>query len=341
MALGELQAADAIQYLISALSDESSFVRAGAVEALGKLKAKRAIPDLTNRLKDDSRDVRAKSAEALGELQAYEAIKDLRNALKYFSSDIITKQSGVEITTKLKDSEVTAKSAEALGKLKAKEAIEDLMEVLKESKDLFVCEKVSEAILNITKRLIDEQLKDEKDTSLFAIIKEGFEQYKEKISEKIREDISRNLNHLQMIKNQRQSSYSELVFKYPYTAGIVGFLTGLFLGWLTLLFVFPFYLLKIYEFLPLTAETKFSGWLGVITIPLQAIITLCVFRPRVLDAWVKNHLPKTSEKFKEKQTVKDRKVHVPVGLTVNNEFIPNFGVENLKNEIVKITKLDY
>ena len=72
----------AIDLLITALSDEDSFVRKAAAEALGKSRDIRAIEPLILRLKDDENSVRCAAIGSLGEIGDPSAIGALGVCLK-------------------------------------------------------------------------------------------------------------------------------------------------------------------------------------------------------------------------------------------------------------------
>lgn len=65
IALGEQGNPEAVDALISALSDENDHVREEAAEALGKISDTRAIPALIDALEDPQRGVRLRAIKAL------------------------------------------------------------------------------------------------------------------------------------------------------------------------------------------------------------------------------------------------------------------------------------
>jgi formylglycine-generating enzyme required for sulfatase activity/cation transport regulator ChaB len=53
-------------------------------------------------------------------------------------------------------------------------------------------------------------------------------------------------------------------------------------------------------------------------VPLGLLLWL-KYHPRVLDAWVANHLPEITDRFKALQTVKDRKIHIPIQIKLDDD----------------------
>lgn len=150
-----------------------------------------------------------------------------------------------------------------------------------------------------------------------------------------KKDLKVNIETLESIKRKK---FWENVKGYVGNNAVIVWTFAVFIGllslWAILLWLRPIWLLSIYKFLPFTAETKLSGWLATLTVPLQAIISFCVFRPRVLDAWVAKNVEEAGKKFSEKQTVKDRKIYVPVGLFLNDNLI-EFTPEELRETFTR------
>ena len=57
-----------------------------------------------------------------------------------------------------------------------------------------------------------------------------------------------------------------------------------------------------------------------IDLPLGVLLWL-KYQPRVLDAWVADHLPEVRETFKNKGTVKDRAVHIPIQIQLDGTLV--------------------
>jgi formylglycine-generating enzyme required for sulfatase activity len=57
-----------------------------------------------------------------------------------------------------------------------------------------------------------------------------------------------------------------------------------------------------------------------IDLPLGVLLWL-KYQPRVLDAWVADHLPEVRETFKNKGTVKDRAVHIPIQIQLDGKLV--------------------
>ncbi|MFH0926578.1 MAG: HEAT repeat domain-containing protein [bacterium] len=96
----------AVKALISALSDNDSYIKATAAETLGLLKAIEATKSLVAVLKDDDVTVQLKAAWALGELKASQAVDNLFDA-----------------ASSTEDLKVKLEVAQALAKIKSPETI--------------------------------------------------------------------------------------------------------------------------------------------------------------------------------------------------------------------------
>jgi hypothetical protein len=79
------------------------------------------------------------------------------------------------------------------------------------------------------------------------------------------------------------------------------------------------------------SDSHVSGIWGAVSVPLKYLWAECIFRPRVLDAWVKSNLHNAAQGFSDKQTVKDRQIHVPVALFVDGHLITELKPEHLRD----------
>jgi HEAT repeat protein len=118
-------------------------------------------------------------------------------------------------------------------------------------------------------------------------------------------------------------SYNDSLHRLP------AYILFVILSWLAIFLLRPIWLLKIYEVLPI-GEARFSGVRGALGVPIHYLLSPVVFRPRVLDAWVKKHLSKASLSFLSKQTVKDHQVYVPVGLFLDHKLVSEFTPQELQ-----------
>ncbi len=113
-ALGSLNVANALPYLLSALKDSDHTVRSAAVLLLGKLNDRGVQASLLPLVKDNHPEVRRKVAEAYGSLGGAEAL----DPLKILSED--------------KDKSVRAEAIKALGRVKNGNAVTALIKALKD-----------------------------------------------------------------------------------------------------------------------------------------------------------------------------------------------------------------
>ena len=107
-ALGELQAAQAVESLLTALGGESWYVRRAAAEALGEIGDRRAVEPLLSALKESDGGVRQAAAWALGQIGDARAVQPLAAALK--ESDGGVRQAAAEALAQIdeKDSQAVA-----------------------------------------------------------------------------------------------------------------------------------------------------------------------------------------------------------------------------------------
>lgn len=182
------------------------------------------------------------------------------------------------------------------------------------------------------------QLKSYSDFSVNAAIRKSFDTHKNEIMEDDRREIEVAINELET--SERFNYYRRLLFfenvftNYPILSWSVVAILSIFLSWLFIFLVRPLWLLKLYEIFPIS-ETRLSGVLGAVTIPLQYLLALFIFRPRVLNAWVRKHLKKAYGNFLSKKTVEYRRVYVPVGLFLDNKLVSEFTPKNLQETFAR------
>ncbi|NET08143.1 MAG: HEAT repeat domain-containing protein [Symploca sp. SIO2B6] len=337
-ALGKIgsEASPAVPYLIEALQDESTEIRFSAATALGRIGSqalsripvltKTLVPVLTKALQDGNKYVRQSAADALGRFgaEASTAVPTLITALqdenKYLRSKAATalgkigaeaKPSVPVLITVLEDKQTEVRQNAAIGlgeiagtfqdnakKLSRKELEQDIANL---EKALEIVENPSynftpEDIVVIRRPLL--ALKAEKETRLF----------------------DRTL---------------EWIVEHRWFLGITSYVTFVPLLWLTFLWLRPLWLLGINNALkPYTdVPLPFIG----ISVPIRFALFVGFFHyhPRVLDAWVAEHLSAVQEEFQEKDTVSDRKVYIPVPVILDGETIPQFTSSVLQSKFKK------
>ena len=109
---------------------------------------------------------------------------------------------------------------------------------------------------------------------------------------------------------------------FPWLAG-----AGLYLGvlpafWMVLLWLRPLWLLRIGTAVRSVPPVQLPGPLGM-TVSLRGLLLIRLFehRPRVLDAWVARCLPAFGPHFREKGTVQDRAIFVPMPIVLNGAVV--------------------
>lgn len=94
--------------------------------------------------------------------------------------------------------------------------------------------------------------------------------------------------------------------------------------WLAMLWIRPLSLLQINRLLkPL--DVKLPDRIGGVRFPLRLLLVvgLLNYRPRVLDAWVKKHMPSVKERFDNKGTVRHRRVHISIPVKIDAKGLPD------------------
>lgn len=182
------------------------------------------------------------------------------------------------------------------------------------------------------------QLKSHSDFSANAAIRKSFETYKNEIMEGDRREIEVAINELEtaewLVKIRRLLFLKEVFTNYPVLSWSVVVISSIFLSWFFIFLIRPLWLLKLYEIFPIS-ETRLSGVLGVVTVPLHYLPALFIFRPRVLNAWVRKYLKKAYGNFSSKKTVEYRRVYVPVGLFLDDKLISEFTPKNLQETFTR------
>jgi HEAT repeat protein/cation transport regulator ChaB len=101
---------------------------------------------------------------------------------------------------------------------------------------------------------------------------------------------------------------------------------------LILLWRAPLQLLRFTEILPRRADLKLPEKLGGMRLRLRYVLFVGLFEQnrRVLDAWIEAQAPTARRSFREKPTVRDRRIRVQVPVLLNDELVPNLTPEHLR-----------
>ena len=306
---GEAKAA--VPQLILLLKHREANMRSSTAYVLGKIgtEAKTAVPQLIPLLKDSDTTVRISTAYALGEIgaEAKTAVPQLIPLLKN------------------SDTRVRYGAVSALGKIgaEAKTAVPHLVPLLKDS-DPNVGMITPDALESIALRLqekaktLTSQELNEAVSSLESALK---------ILGEPKGDSNATIANLRVYINVLKAEQNDRLFvksiiQNPYIWG-----TGIYLFLLFGTFAIrPLWLLKIYETLkPIGFKIPVLGT----DVSLGNLIFF-KYHPRVLDAWVTAHIQATRDEFQKRETVRDRKIFVPIPVILDNNTIATLTGKNLQ-----------
>ena len=313
------KAKTAVSELIPLLEDSNEGVCSSAAEALksigiGADAAKTAVSELIPLLKNSKASVRGRAADALGSIgaEAKDAVPQLILLLKD------------------KDSEagVRSKAASALGSIgaNAKTAV-PLLILLLEDKDseAGVRKSAADVLVNIGRSLQAKakDLTSEELNQAVPNLESALKIFKEPKADFSQETIDNLSSYINVLKTEQNDRLVKSIIQYPYIWG-----TGIYLFLLFGTFAIrPLWLLKIYEFLKVPIGFKIP-FLGT-DVPLGFLI-LFKYHPRVLDAWVTAHIQVTEEEFQKRETVRDRKIFVPIPVILDNNTIATLKGKDLQ-----------
>lgn len=102
------------------------------------------------------------------------------------------------------------------------------------------------------------------------------------------------------------------------------------LAWFLLYWKHPYWVFQINEALKPYTWFRLPKFLGGIPVSYLTLGGLLHYRPRVLDAWVAEHLIFAQEKFHRKLTVEQRQVHVELPALLNGKAIPALRAADLR-----------
>jgi len=138
--------ADALQPLLSGLTDESKMVRCGAAQALGQIKDPSTVPALLVALNDKNDRIRWLTAEALGHIKdtatvsaLLVALKDKNNMVRWGATQALRQFKDPSIVTALlvalkdKNDEIRCVATQVLGQIKHPSRIPALLVALKDT----------------------------------------------------------------------------------------------------------------------------------------------------------------------------------------------------------------
>ena len=101
---------------------------------------------------------------------------------------------------------------------------------------------------------------------------------------------------------------------------------------LLLLAVRPLWILRINDWLQPYTDISLPSFLGGVKVPARTVLLVGFFHyhPRVLDAWVAAHAAKARREFVKKDTVRDRRVCVPIPVVLDDATVASLGGPDLR-----------
>lgn len=309
-----------VSALMKALRDENSEVRAIAASALGEIgpEAKAAVPALIDALRDPADSVRRSSAEALGLIgpDAKAAVPALIVALRGGSSI------------------VENSAAEALGRIgiDAKAAVSALVSALSDSIK-YTRESAAEALAKIAA-----ELQDASETVMIKELRAARDAMLSDPNPTIREHgntVRRSVEFLELLEPKWWQPICRNVLKWvsvhPFYSLFITTYALWIIGWLITFWIRPLALLRINNILK-QFNFGLPKSLGGMKVPLHflLIVGFLNYRLRVLDAWVKANISSFRKRFAEKDTVRNRKIHISVPVEINGKTIQNLTGKHLK-----------
>ena len=138
---------------------------------------------------------------------------------------------------------------------------------------------------------------------------------------------------LKALSAEKRSQLYDWITRDPWVLTALGFLLYfgiLLLFWGLLLRHRPLLILKINDALSGYQGHKLP-WGDLKITPRDAILARSFqYHPRVLDAWVAEHLAVYRENFRKLATVRDRSVHISVPVVLGDEVVPELKADRLK-----------
>jgi HEAT repeat protein len=315
--LGDLgqQAASAVPNLILALQDPDPQVRLYAALALGNMQkaAKPAIPSLIAALHDQDPYVRIYVPTALRKIgaQAEVAVPALTVVLRDVSP------------------QVRLNAAYALGALgrESEPAIPNLVEALLDPQP-YVRMGAVKGLGSIAGAFQDQakSLPSYKLASLITTFEQVLSLLENPTQGFMADDIARISRPLNALKSEQENRLWDkalkLIQQHPLWAGIALYCLVLPLFCAVLLFRAPLWILVIND--ALKPYTDFVVPFLGINVPLRSLLLIGWFHyhPRVLDAWVAQHLTVAQQQFGRKPTVSDRQTWIPLPVVLNGTTLP-------------------
>lgn len=314
----------AIDAAIEALNCPNTKVCAAAAGCLGEMgpKAKRAIQPLIGLLdRTNNPEVRDQTVQTLGKFgaDATAAIEPLRRIFKDF-------REGNQLSQPLLN------VIEALGRMgpEAQRSMLELVEVLGDRDDSNkpvagdgTTRSQIRSAAKISINSICDAIIDSRSVGAKLILRQAAATLKEDQSPESEEalnSVNRALHHLDMLWGANLSTFAG---EHIFLCWVTTAYASLFLIIASLFWIEPLWLFSANEVLLAVTDISLPKPFNAIRLPVRHILLMGFFHyhPRVLDAWVNNHISKARDRFTQIPTVSDRESYVPVSIVLDKNAL--------------------
>jgi HEAT repeat protein len=308
-ALGALGSAEAVESLSAALKDSNAGVRAAAAASLAEIGSKDAVLALVASLKDGDAGVRTRAADALGRIRSHEptAVAGLLEALSDPEPEVrLTAVSALPAVSALGELGKRRDFPDVLGLLS--DTSHDVRRGTAESID----QLAQDALVNNDLEAID---------PIFAAAK-AMEETKDK---EILQYVGGIKAAGQALRDRAWAVRIKNAKIWAETHWEIASIIAIIAIWVPfcyfVYFIFPLHFLSAALALQ-SLRSPILGRFGGPSVSLHWLILGGLWqRPRILDAWVRNHIGKARQAFETKRTVSDRSIHITMPVELNRETI--------------------
>jgi HEAT repeat protein len=262
---------------------------ARALAAIGE-PAARSVPLLTQALGDANKDVRSRSAMALGRIGIAS-----RSALPELVKSLHDGNPDVRLSSSLAISQIAGKLQDQRSQLRRQQLMKSIGHL----------------------------------ETAIAILEDPNQGFSEEITVQVR----RSLTELKEEQNSRPLDLlTDWAQANPIFAAILLYGTIAPGFWLLVLWFRPLWILKINNMLQPYTDFELPMPMGnSIKIPLRFVLFVGWFHyhPRVLDAWVEEHVEVARYAFAQKSTAQEREVHIPIPVILQGKTVAELASSNL------------
>jgi hypothetical protein len=367
-ALQKIGGKSAVLSLIDVLKNnkQEKDIRLNAISALGDMEAKDAVPALTDIFRDKSQpsEIRAKAISRIGQINPdynKDSVKTVNELIKVLKEEsVMLSELAVNTISEIKsenllqiifeniqDDQIKLKVSKALGMRgwKIEKAVPILIKALKngEEEDRNYAFKAIGDIAIALKA----NVKDIPDTNLNNCLA-SLKQIQKYINNEDKDFDTKNFSEqeIKQVKTELKNSikvleeekirflfsffsFLDLGLQYPIVSGLIIYICSLGIIYSLLFWCFPLKLLNINEFLKKYGDLKIPG---LPDLPIKYLVLggLFHYHPRVLNAWVASHIASAKEEFINNETVKKRKIYIPISFDLDGNRIEALSSQNLK-----------